>query len=79
MGRIVYYDYNGNEIEPPKSDVIKQTNADRIRAVSDEELAELIASVQQDIVDYYSCKKHVPELPVESKIWLDWLKQEAEE
>ena len=56
-----------------------QTNADRVRAMTDEELAEWIVSVQQDIVDYYSCKKHVPELPVESKIWLDWLKQEAEE
>lgn len=37
MGRIIHYYHLGNEIEAPKSDVIK-TNADRVRAMTDEEL-----------------------------------------
>lgn len=53
------------------------TKADRIRSMTDEELADWILSVQQDIVGYYACEKHVPELPVERNTWLDWLKQEA--
>lgn len=62
-----------------------QTNADRIRAMSDEELAELIG----DNIDCAICKKEVfktAECPGsimigEKKcydVWLDWLRQEAE-
>ena len=39
MSRTVYYDLNGNEIDPAVCDPIPQTNADRIRQMSDEELA----------------------------------------
>ena len=39
MSRVVYYDWRGNEIEPPKADPIPVTNADRIRSMTDEELA----------------------------------------
>lgn len=54
----------------------KQTNADRIRAMSDEELAEIITDDWCEIVcsgtDYLcrdgTCEQHV----------LKWLKQEAE-
>ena len=80
MSRIVYYDCKGNEIEAPKSDVIK-TNADKIRAMTDEELAEslgILADCREcshrnaddscNIIDG-SCQTQ----------WLDWLKQEVTE
>ena len=40
MSRMVYYDWQGNEVEPPKADPVPMTNADRIRSMSDEELAD---------------------------------------
>lgn len=46
MSRTVYYDWQGNEIEPPKADPVPVTNADRIRQMSDEELAEWIANFE---------------------------------
>lgn len=41
----------------------KQTNADRIRAMTDEELAEWIISITEDLTPR----------------WIDWLKEEAKE
>ena len=61
-----------------------QTNADRIRAMTDEELAELIG----DTIDCGSCKDMANHdvCPVSAdnernchKYWLDWLKQKATE
>ena len=71
MGRTVYYDHNGNEVDPPKADTVKLSNADRIRAMTDEELAEFIAD---DLIEpgYNTREKTV-------KMWLDWLKEEATE
>lgn len=54
---------------------IKKTNADRIRAMTDEELAKLLSGM--------SCRR----CPISCKggfqnctdFWLDWLKQEATE
>ena len=56
------------------------TNAQKIRAMSDEELAEWLAS---PICKYASCKKTCPAIlhdadPCEMQI-LDWLQQPAEE
>ena len=61
------------------------TNADKIRAMTDEELAELIG----DNIDCAICKKEVFQittcpgsLTADGKdchgCWLDWLKKEAE-
>ena len=48
---------------------IKPTNADRIRAMSDEELADFL---------YETEVQYIPiDLSVENN-WLDWLKQEVE-
>lgn len=81
MGKTVYFDCDGNEVEPPKADAVKQTNADRIRAMTDEELADmmedsvecpLIACPQDDKganITRRDCRK----------CWLDWLKEEAKE
>lgn len=51
------------------------TNADKIRAMSDEELAGLISKGGCRPDYEFVCKKY---LDCE-KCWLDWLKQEAEE
>ena len=61
----------------------KKTNADRIRAMTDEELMEFLEH------DYWSidyCKKDAPIdqetkeclLPSCKQCWLEWLKQEAD-
>lgn len=54
------------------------TNADRIRAMTDEELAEWFHRIQYDVSDYY-CGGHScePTLPTGKESWLGWLKQEA--
>lgn len=57
----------------------KKTNADRIRAMTDEELAGWFIRIQYDISDYY-CGGHScePTLPTGKESWLGWLKQEAQ-
>jgi hypothetical protein len=58
----------------------KQTNADRIRNMSDDELAEFMS----ENTSYYYCGvrcKDRPKSPTESSCnfrWLEWLKSEAE-
>lgn len=47
-----------------------QTNADRIRAMTDEELAEYLDGVCHDLWQMF--------VKDPKKMWLDWLKQEAE-
>ena len=53
----------------------KQTNADRIRAMSDEELAEFLSEVKADGIYY----KEGMEYPIISEVWKEWLQSEAEE
>jgi hypothetical protein len=48
-----------------------KTNADRIRSLSDEELAEFLDDVRDD----WGCSHY----PHGTEDWLDWLKQEAAE
>ena len=50
----------------------KQTNADRIRAMSDGELAEYFAEIGNDASNGISYSENPEE-------WLEWLKQPAEE
>ena len=53
-------------------------NADRIRSMTDEELAEWFIKIQDDVSDYYDGGHAVaPELPTMRDSWLGWLKQEA--
>ena len=71
-----FYDYVRERASLPQ----KQTNADRIRAMTDEELAEWFIKVQDDVADYYDGgHAFAPELPTMENSWLDWLKQEAKE
>ena len=57
----------------------RQTNADRIRAMTDEELAEWFHRIQYDVSDHYcGCHSCEPTLPTGKERWLGWLKQEAQ-
>ena len=57
------------------------TNADRIRAMNDEELDKFLGEVQWDVANYCGGVTQKQEYPVPEKrgAWLDWLKQEASE
>lgn len=58
----------------------KTTNADRIRAMTDEEMADWFIEIQDDVADYYDGGHAVaPELPTMKNSWLEWLKQEVKE
>lgn len=46
------------------------TNADRIRSMTDEELAHFLEMKAGRFVSFY---------PTQAKSWLDWLRQEAEQ
>lgn len=56
-------------VKPYTHDDWKKTNADRIRAMTDEELANWVWSAESAGRAYG---------PRGKKAWLDWLKQEAE-
>ena len=51
------------------------TNADRIRAMSDEELADLFSDVFD--CDHHECVAECGECSKCTESWLKWLKQEA--
>ena len=75
MGRVVYYDWQGNEVGPPLADPVPVTNADKIRAMSDEELANHFAFYKficpANIENSEQCIKEC------EKCWMNWLQQEA--
>ena len=55
----------------------KKTNADRIRAMSDEELAELLADDDRACPPKHrNCRKYIDRC---DGCWLEWLQQPAEE
>lgn len=56
-----------NEVEVLKP----QTNGDRIRSMSDEELAEYLDGVCHDLWQMF--------VKDPQKMWLDWLRQEAQD
>ena len=73
------YEYQGRTIREWADRIAHpETNADLIRAMTDEELAEIIpdrvdcSECPARIGDYRSCKAKCKE------IWLNWLRQEAE-
>lgn len=73
-------DSNSRDNEPCCGCDSKQTNADRIRNMSDEELAEFM----NENTSYYYCGvrcKDRPKSPTKSSCnfrWLEWLQSEAE-
>ena len=70
---------------PPYLDYPKEhkliTNADRIRAMSDEELGEFLGKVQWDVANYCGGVTQKQEYPVPEQrgAWLGWLKSPKEE
>lgn len=72
-GIVSYCDFDDCEEKNP-------SNADRIRAMSDEELADWFIKIQNDVADYYDGGYTVaPELPTMKNSWLDWLKKKEGE
>ena len=57
----------------------KQTNADLIRAMTDEELADFCFCITDDVASYYGSAEYKQKYPVAPKAWLDWLREETEE
>lgn len=59
---------------------IPKTNADRIRAMTDEELDKFLGDVQWDVANYCGGVTQKQEYPVPEQrgAWLDWLKQEVD-
>ena len=53
----------------------KQTNADWIRTMSDEELAEFLSEVKADGIYYNGGMEY----PIISEVWKEWLQSEVEE
>ena len=73
---VLDYTYKGKTLKEWADSISEpQTNADRIRAMTDEELAKFIASQRTDC---YHCPVVVCVDACEVS-WLDWLKQEATE
>ncbi len=56
-----------------------QTNADRIRSMTDEELDKFLGEVQWDVANYCGGVTQKQEYPVPEQrgAWLDWLREEA--
>ena len=76
MSRMIYFDHLGNEIDAPKSDVIKTnaTNGDRIRAMTDEKLINRLSLL---VCVHLFDDKVKCEGDGCRKCWSKWLKQEA--
>ena len=91
MGDCTNCKYSGRMCQWPCDDCVKgdkweekpPTNADRIRAMSDEELAEWLDSISMDWYNEgYTKETSEPQMsayPATASEWLDWLKQEVEE
>ena len=80
MGRMMYLDEDAQQFFPwePQADPHKPTNADKIRSMTDEELAEMFAK----LVDCNECKLYKYNKCMASEDaclsqWLEWLKKES--
>lgn len=73
---------NGKESDPSMWKPLPQTNADRIRSMSDEELAKLFTQTVADgcppDMDW-TCKKDEKGWDACDSCWLKWLQQPVEE
>lgn len=73
------FTYRGYCHEGPCTQYEPQTNADRIRAMSDEELAERIAALMacMDCPLLEKCEREEPRRCID--MWRNWLKSQVEE
>ena len=74
------YEYNGKTIREWADRISNpKTKADRIRSMSDEELAEWIVAIIAQETIYSARKVPTPDYAIEMRQrWLDWLRQECE-
>lgn len=57
---------------------LKKTNADRIRSMTGEELAEFFVAIQNDVANYCDGgHAFEPDFPTHENAWLEWLKKEV--
>lgn len=63
---------------PVPEHTVEPTNADRIRAMSDEELAQWIDHIQADAYERGMMETPVVDYPNVYSNWLDWLKSPVE-
>ena len=69
---VLNYTYKGKTLKEWVDSISEpQTNGDRIRAMTDEELAEYLDGVCHDLWQMF--------VKDPQKMWLDWLKQEAKD
>ena len=69
---VLNYTYKGKTLKEWVDSISEpQTNADRIRAMTDEELAEYLDGVCHDLWQMF--------VKDPQKMWLDWLKEEAKD
>ena len=69
---VLNYTYKGKTLKEWVDSISEpQTNGDRIRAMTDEELAEYLDGVCHDLWQMF--------VKDPKKMWLDWLKQEAKD
>ena len=74
-GKCDFYDYVRERAKKPI------TNADRIRAMTDDELDHFLSDVQWDVANYCGGVTEKQDYPVleQRGAWLDWLKQEVDD
>ena len=73
------YDSDAGGFVPMHDDAIIVTNADRIRAMTDEELAELVCDHVCMLCPIEGCEGRIEEGRKKCKQhWLDWLKREVD-
>ena len=60
-----------------KNRTVEPTNADRLRAMTDEELATWIDRIQADAYERGMMETPIVDYPNIYSEWLDWLKQEV--
>lgn len=72
------FEYEGKTIRQWANSLTNpMTNADRIRAMTDDELAEMFIRIQYDVAHYVSNADANLQFPASPGLWLDWLKEEA--
>ena len=54
------------------------TNADRVRSMTDEELAKWLNHMQADAYDHGLLEDRIISYPNNYSTWLDWLRQEVD-
>lgn len=77
MSRTVYYDWQGNEIEPPNAKPVPMTNYDRLISKTPGELAVFLSEATSNAIVVLGIGRN--EKSKTAFDWYEWLKAPAEE